>query len=273
MTLGLRIESCVQNLFERWGLIVATNPLKVLFISLLISMSLALGVVFYQVTTDPVELWVSSDSQARHDMEFFSDNFWKFYRIEQVILAPKKVSNFTGTYTDENDDPVSKQFSTLYKRDVLKEAFNLQRKIEQLTAKNPTTGRTIRLEDICYQPLPGKCATQSLFTYFANDFNNLDHENYLERLAVCPDNPTYFRGNDMSCMPRNGIPLIYPEVALGGFPERNFLQAKALILTFPVNNYKDVNLNSDSILWEKEFLNFIQNYIQNHNGSSHFDIS
>ena len=173
-----------------------------------------MGIVFYQVTTDPVDLWVSSDSQARHDMEFFNENFWKFYRIEQLILAPRNVSNFTGTYNDENDDPVSKQFSTMYRRAVLREAFELQKSIEQLTARNAKTGRIVRLEDICYQPLPGKCAIQSLFTYFANSFANLDDENYLERLVVCPENPTYWRG-EMSCMPRNGIPLIYPEVALG----------------------------------------------------------
>lgn len=147
-------------------------------------------------------------------MEFFHENFWKFYRIEQLILAPKNISNFTGIYSDENDDQMNKQFSTLYKREVLREAFELQKNIEQLTAKNPRTGRIVRLQDICYQPLTDKCAIQSLFIYFANSFENLDDENYLERIAVCPENPTYFRG-EMSCMPKNGIPLIYPEVAIG----------------------------------------------------------
>lgn len=231
-----------------------------------------MGIVFYQVTTDPVDLWVSLGSQAREDMDYFNSNFWKFYRIEQLILAPKNIGNFTGSYLDENEEQISKQFSTLYKREILREAFELQKSIENLAARNPKTKKLIKLEDICYQPVKGKCGTQSLFTYFGNNFKNLDNENYLERLAVCPDNPTYLR-EDMSCMERGGIPLIYPEVAIGGFPDRNFLQAKALIITFPVNNYKELDLNEDSILWESTFLNFIQDYIQRNNLTSHFDIS
>ena len=95
---------------------MVTNPIKVLFISLLISTILALGIVNYKVTTDPVDLWVPYGSQAREDMEYFNEKFWKFYRIEQIILAPKNIENFTGTYLDENDDSLSKKFSTLFKR-------------------------------------------------------------------------------------------------------------------------------------------------------------
>jgi Niemann-Pick C1 protein len=251
---------------------VATRPLKVILFSLLFSLSLSMGITKYKVTTDPVDLWVASDSQARQDMEFFNENFWKFYRIEQLILAPKQISNFTGEYQDENDDPIKKQFSSLFKREVLKEAFELQKSIEELTILNEKTGRQISLKDICYQPISGKCATQSLFTYFANNFANLDDENYLERIMVCPENPTYWRG-EMSCMEKNGIPLIYPEVALGGFNDKQFHKAKALIITFPINNYKEAHLNEDAILFENAFLNHLKNYIQKTNLTSHFDIS
>lgn len=254
-----------------------------------------MGVTQYKVTTDPVDLWVADTSIARQDMDYFSENFWKFYRIEQLILAPKNVKNFTGTYQDENDDPIKKQFSTLFDREILREAFELQRSIEELKIKNPKTGRLVSLKDICYQPIPGKCATQSFFTYFANSFENLNDENYLERIAVCPENPTYFRG-EMSCMEKNGIPLIYPEVALGmtsflvlknldkklifkisftlgGFNDKNFIQAKALIITFPINNFKEAKLNEDAIAFENAFLNHVQNYIQRTNSTSHFEIS
>lgn len=44
-------------------------------------------------------------------------------------------------------------------------------------------------------------------------------------------------------------------------------------MTFPINNYKEVNANLDSIAWENAFLNFIQDYIQRNNATSHFDIS
>ena len=235
-------------------------------------MVLSMGNLFYQVTTDPVDLWVASGSQARQDMEFFNEKFWKFYRIEQLIIAPKDVQNFTGTYQDENDDQLKRQFSSLYRREILKEAFEFQRSVEQIVARNPKTGRLVRLEDICYQPLPNKCAVQSLFTYFGNSFANLNDENYLERIAVCPENPTYFR-TDMSCMEKGGIPLIYPEVALGGFSDKNFAQAKALIITFPINNYNEKHLTEDALVWEAAFLNFVQDYIQRKNLSAKYDIA
>lgn len=65
-------------------------------------------------------------------------------------------------------------------------------------------------------------------------------------------------------MKKDGIPLLYPEVALGGFPDKNFTQAKALILTFPVNNYNEVEKNADAMQWEENFLQFMYNYTENH---------
>lgn len=62
------------------------------------------------------------------------------------------------------------------------------------------------------------------------------------------------------CFNTNGIPLVYPEVALGGFDQRNYTLAKVLIITFPVVNHNDYESNINATIWEKEFLRFIQNY-------------
>src|SRR5687768_6237857 len=66
-------------------------------------------------------------------------------------------------------------------------------------------------------------------------------------------------------MRAGGVPLIYPEVALGGFgPGKTFTQAEALIITFPVNNFNDPKDNEDALLWEKLFLDFVHNYTMKH---------
>lgn len=65
-------------------------------------------------------------------------------------------------------------------------------------------------------------------------------------------------------MRAGSVPLLYPEVALGGFPDRNYTSAEALIITFPVNNYNEVEKNFDSMEWEAEFLDFMHNYTRDH---------
>lgn len=65
-------------------------------------------------------------------------------------------------------------------------------------------------------------------------------------------------------MRAGSVPLLYPEVALGGFPDRNYTAAEALIITFPVNNYNEVDKNGDAMKWEEQFLNFMHNYTRDH---------
>ena len=69
-------------------------------------------------------------------------------------------------------------------------------------------------------------------------------------------------------MKLGGIPLIYPEVALGGFKDKHFTSAKALILTFPVNNYNEAEKNTDALLWETKFLEFMHSYASNNTNVS-----
>jgi Niemann-Pick C1 protein len=66
-------------------------------------------------------------------------------------------------------------------------------------------------------------------------------------------------------MKQRGIPLLYPEVALGGFlKKQDYTSAQAIILTFPVNNHNDPKDNEDAMLWEESFLNFMHNFSRKH---------
>ena len=92
MNIGLRLERLFEESFRRWGVFVASHPIIVMIVSLTISIILACGLSWWKVTTDPVDLWVSSSSKARQDMNYFNEHFWKFYRIEQVVIAPMNAS-------------------------------------------------------------------------------------------------------------------------------------------------------------------------------------
>jgi len=71
-------------------------------------------------------------------------------------------------------------------------------------------------------------------------------------------NPTLSPEKGLKCIKTGAIPLMFPESTLGGFSKDKFSEAKAIIITFPVNN--NLATNKDALLWEKKFLNFIQNY-------------
>jgi len=265
--IGLRLEKMFEDAFREWGIFVASNPYSVMMISLVISVILAMGMCFWKVTTDPVDLWVSSGSQARQDMEYFNQNFWKFYRIEQLVVSPSKYSRvysdlpFNYTYQKSDKSKVTATFGPAFNQSFLLQVFNLQKQIESLNVVN--RGKKISLDSICFKPLDRDCATQSIFTYFLDEEELIQDANYAERIEVCTRNPTSVKAP--SCLKSGGVPLIYPEVALGGFgPGKTFTRAEALIITFPVNNFNDPKENEDALLWEKLFLDFMHNYTTKH---------
>lgn len=187
LALGLRLEKFLEKSFRRWGIFVARHPFSVMSISLLVSFALAMGMCFWKVTTDPVDLWVSSRSQARHDMEFFNRNFWKFYRIEQIVITPSNQSDrrpFEYTYQNSEKKNITGTFGPAFKQSFLLEVFRLQQQLESLAAKGPN-GQKITLKDICYKPLDKECATQSIFTYFLEDESLIREPDYINRIAVC----------------------------------------------------------------------------------------
>jgi len=49
---------------------------------------LSLGIRYIKITTDPVHLWSSPNSQCRQEHEYFNSNFKPFFRTTQVIIVP-----------------------------------------------------------------------------------------------------------------------------------------------------------------------------------------
>jgi len=68
----------IENLFSfsfSLGLFCAQHPFLVLFIGALVIAALSCGLVKFQVTTDPVELWSAKSSIARQQKDYFDKHF------------------------------------------------------------------------------------------------------------------------------------------------------------------------------------------------------
>lgn len=84
------------------------------------------GIIYFKITTDPVELWAAPNSQSRIEKEFFDSHFEPFYRIEQVIIrsdGPPVIHNSSGEIIE---------FGPAFDRDFLLEIFELQNGIKGL---------------------------------------------------------------------------------------------------------------------------------------------
>lgn len=82
----IQLPNCyekLQNSFDRslsevfflWGKFCAYHPVLVIVASIVACVILIVGICFFQVVTDPVELWSAPDSRARLEKNYFDENF------------------------------------------------------------------------------------------------------------------------------------------------------------------------------------------------------
>ncbi|GFY26132.1 NPC intracellular cholesterol transporter 1 [Trichonephila clavipes] len=255
--LGAAIERHLEDNFCRWGTYVAEHPLPIMTLSLVISFALASGLLIrFSVTTDPVDLWVSKSSQARQDMEYFNKHFEPFYRVEQMIVTPKNKSSFVQSIKEKNQQKTY-TWGPVFRRDFLLEVLDLQLAVEKLVAKSQN--KTVALSDICIAPLAplnSNCAIQSIFGYYQNQRSLFEKDfDYLGHFKDCAG-----AMGEMKCFAPYGGPLQSTEIALGGFENSEYNTATALIITIPVINHYNQELNKDALEWEKVFVDFLKNY-------------
>ena len=289
------IDEKLNIAFGNLGLFCATNPVKVLIIGFLVTIGLGCGLNFYQITTDPVELWSSPTSQARREKEYFDSNFGKFFRSEQMIISIDEIvaqaentTKFNITdlghdrapytaNTDPSKQPAAVHYGAMFNKQVLHRLIDLQLDVRALVAEDGE--RQIRLQDICLQPLAPintNCTIMSVTGYFQNSHENLDKEDidpffdelladYHDHLVSCTRTPTDImdsgpNGLHMSCLAEFGGP-INPNVAIGSFDGKNYMNGTHAVITIPVRN--DPETAKLAIKWEKVYLDYIQNFLAN----------
>ena len=97
-------------------------------------MSCSSGLVFIQVTTDPVDLWSAPGSQARLEKEYFDTHFGPFFRTEQLIIrAPHTPPHIYEPYPSGADVPFGPPLAV----DILHQVVGSWQK---LLPRNPAPG-------------------------------------------------------------------------------------------------------------------------------------
>ncbi|RMZ84645.1 hypothetical protein DV737_g1237, partial [Chaetothyriales sp. CBS 132003] len=202
-TLNYYLNHILDRAFSALGYFCASYPGLTIGTSVLFIGLLSLGWLRFDVEKDPVRLWVSPDSPAAQEKAFFDDNFGPFYRTEQVFLV-----NSSG--------PV-------LSLDNLRWLFDMEDNIARMMTDSGLT-----LDDVCFNPTGEACVVQSVSGWFQT---GLDSE-WRDVIRHCADSP----GDPMLCLPPWKDPLL-PGRALGGYDSlENITEAKALVVTWVVNN-------------------------------------
>ncbi|XP_061449335.1 NPC1-like intracellular cholesterol transporter 1 [Rhineura floridana] len=275
------IHAFLDRMFSAWGTLVASHPIKVIAISVLVVAGLSSGLVFIKLTTDPVELWSSPGSRARQEKAFYDQNFGPFFRTNQVILTTQS----RPSYTYDSLILGQKNFSGVLSKEVLLDLLDLQTRLQDIVVWPREHSKNISLEDICYAPLKSHntsrsdCAVNSLLQYFQNNLTRLNMTaeqtlhgktgtvDWRDHFLYCANSPLSFQDItqlQLSCMADYGAP-VFPFLAVGGYPGRKYSESQALILTISLNNFPSSDPRFDFVkLWEEQFLKVVQEFQQEH---------
>jgi len=299
--LGAAVEENMTQFFTWWGTLAAKYPLPVIILSIGFAVGLSTGVIYLEVTTDPIELWASPTSRSRVEKDYFDSTFRPFYRTSQVIIHAKHSpeQNITRfNYTDHLRNNL--EFGPIFQKKFLLEVLKLQQKIEALKFEyEESDGRmeTYDLKKVCNMPLSPEikeCNIQNVLAYWQDDVDLLNRTvydakgndgdkprtwTYLDHFLACANNPTLTPPSDklgIGCMSKWGGP-VQPYYCLGGFipkgegfPENpEYFKADAVVMSIIIDNYdpksKDVIATRGlerAKAWEKVFVEFMLEWEQ-----------
>uniref|UniRef100_A0A8B9BJP9 NPC1 like intracellular cholesterol transporter 1 n=1 Tax=Anser brachyrhynchus TaxID=132585 RepID=A0A8B9BJP9_9AVES len=283
---AVRLGTCshrfLAGIFRRWGTLVAGHPLPVLVVAAVVAAGLSAGMATLRLTTDPVELWSAPGSQARQEKAFYDEHFGPFLRTCQVIVTARD-QRPGATY----DSVVlgAKNFSGVLSAEVLQVLLELQDQLTGASVWMQEEGREVTLQDVCYAPLNpsgpslADCCINSVTQYFQNNRTRLamvatqtvgketGTVDWHDHLIYCVNSPLSFKditSLELSCMAEYGGP-VFPYIALGGYPDSEYTQAEALIITYSLNNFPRSDPRHKWVLsWEQRFLEVVRDFQRNH---------
>lgn len=104
---------------------------KVLLLSAIPVLILAIGLMHIELTTDPVQLWSAPSSRARREKDFHDKYFDPFFRTNQLILtAPGRRGHTYDSLLFGQQN-----FSGIISKDLIIELLELQTRIQVKTKK------------------------------------------------------------------------------------------------------------------------------------------
>ncbi|XP_071519627.1 NPC intracellular cholesterol transporter 1-like [Panulirus ornatus] len=272
---GSWVDDSLENFFTAWGTVFAEHPWTVLIVAALLTVGLSLGIIFLQVTTDPVELWAAPHSRSRIEKEYFDKNFEPFYRTEMLIIRPVGIGKVIHKTPDGEE-----MWGPVFNKTFLSEVLKLQNHITG-EISGMFNNEEVYLEEVCFTPLSptnNNCTILSILNYFQNDVEKLsittedqfgNKVDYINHLDTCFRNPVSPSDGALGipCLGEYGGP-VFPFTSLGGFlngtqvlgEDPPYKNATALVITLIVNNFYDKEKIEKALAWEKAFLQFMKNY-------------
>ncbi|KAI2808888.1 NPC intracellular cholesterol transporter 1 [Blomia tropicalis] len=246
-------KSITNIVFGTYGTLCATKPYCYILpiVGIILAISLSTGLSHFDPITDPIELWSTPTSQARIEKKYYDTNFGPFYRPETIVITPTNMDKID--YKGVSYGPV---FNQTFLLNVLK----LQQSIMNITIDDKNN-KTIGVTELCFAPMNNQlCMVQSTMGWFQNKEEYILQPNYIEHMENCIHSPFVFKDSmGLSCMAPYGGP-VFPNIALGDYPENNYTDAKALVFTITLNNAIKSEDNENALLWEAKFLDFLQNF-------------
>lgn len=220
------LNARLQHWFYRQGLICARYPWAVIATGLCLVALCSAGWSRFAVERDPINLWVSPSSEALAEKNHFDTHFSPFYRTTQLFVV------------SETSDPIASA-------EHLESLFALEKEIREL--KSDPHG--VQFQDVCFHPNGDACVVQSVTGYWQGDSSMFDPSTWEDDLRDCIDQPSM-------CLPDFQQPL-KPEMILGGYDDNAFMQAKAFVVTFVLQNSLDPVVTSKAEEWEKTLIHKI----------------
>ena len=232
----------IGSTFEIICRFCATHPQRVLLVCLTLTAVCGIGLVHFEVETDPIRLWVAPTSTALVQKKTYEAHFGAFYRVEQFIMTRRD----GGAVIQEQ---------------AMRRLFDLERALYNMSVftqapEEVPANRSVRLTDLCFKPLGEACLIESPTAYWQGDparFNANDA--WRDHLDVCAHHAANVNDADIGCLPPFRDPM-RAELVLGGYEGDAFLEAKALIVTILLNNHG--SSAKAAIAWERAFLDLMK---------------
>ncbi|BAO40346.1 niemann-Pick type C-related protein 1 [Kluyveromyces marxianus] len=180
------------------------NPISVLsYTSILVSVLLAALILFGELETNPVNLWVNPSSSKFKEKEYFDKNFGPFYRTEQIFIV--------------NEDKPVLEYETL------KWWFQ----VEENITKALKSSENVTYQDLCFRPTEDStCVIESITQYF--DGILPDENSWKDQIKLCTDSP-------VNCLPSFQQPLKTNLL----FSDEDIFNANALVVTLLISNHSE----------------------------------
>ncbi|KCV71005.1 hypothetical protein H696_01950 [Fonticula alba] len=238
----------MQRFFFKLGFRVARHPALTLLFGLLAIEVCLLGLIWFRIEVDPIELWVAPNAVSRTQKDYFDQNFGPFYRTQQFIVSMNQ--------------PEQHELIT---ESTMRFLFEVEAGINNLhaTVGDSFSARNVTLSDLCFKPLGEDCVVQSVTQYWQGDEAVFDKylSNWEDHFKLCVTNPS-FPGDAQHppCLPSFQDPL-KTQIVLGGYEDTDYMTAQAFVITYANLNSLDEHFLDMAYAWEKEFVRYMADVV------------